>query len=161
MLKTGRLQLTFTASGAWPNHFQFGLGYYSLRLGRVWTEKVCPALYKLCREGFWEISVYLIDLLKLRADVLLLSQTLANAPVGRGEDDFVWERNTATETHRGTIMISTIIWRLCDVPEDSVMKPHPCRMTSAIAATCSSYSTTSLSELFAFLLERKDRSDIY
>lgn len=40
-------------------------------------------------------------------------------------------------------------------------RTHPCRMTSAIAATCSSYSTTSLSELFAFLLEQKDRSNIY
>lgn len=40
------------------------------------------------------------------------------------------------------------------------MKPHPCSMTSAIAATSSSYSTTSLSELLAFLLQEKEGHNI-
>lgn len=45
--------------------------------------------------------------------------------------------------------------------EDLATRPHPCSMTSAIAATSSSYSTTSLSELFTFLLQQKDRDNIH
>lgn len=54
---------------------------------------------KACSEGLYEILVYLIDVLKLRADVLLFPQTLTDAPIGRGKDDFVWPRNTATQKH--------------------------------------------------------------
>ena len=40
-------------------------------------------------------TVYLINLLELRANVLLLPQAVSNGPVGRRKDDFVWPRNTA------------------------------------------------------------------
>lgn len=35
-------------------------------------------------------KLYPEDVLELRADVLLLPQTLTEAPVRRGEEDFVW-----------------------------------------------------------------------
>lgn len=47
----------------------------------------------------YEMTPYLIDLLKLRADVLLLPQSLTRAPVRRREDEFVWPRNAGTEMH--------------------------------------------------------------
>lgn len=114
---------------------------------------------KACSEGLYEILVYLIDVLKLRADVLLFPQTLTDAPIGRGKDDFVWARNTATQKQLSChyVKYGYIIVSLSRKP----MKPHPCSMTSAIAATSSSYSTISLSELFAFLLQQKDRDDIH
>lgn len=40
--------------------------------------------------------LYLIDLLEFRADVLLLPQTLTEAPVRRGEEEFVWMGNAET-----------------------------------------------------------------
>lgn len=53
-----------------------------------------------CRVFLYGIRVYLIDVLNLGANVLLFSQTLTDAPVRIGKDDFVWVRNTATEKHR-------------------------------------------------------------
>lgn len=44
-----------------------------------------------------ERLAYLIDLLKLGPNVLLFPQTLTDAPIGRGKDDFVWARNTAAQ----------------------------------------------------------------
>lgn len=46
----------------------------------------------------WVEVVYLIDMLELRANILLFPQSLMGSPVGRREDDFVWPGNTAAET---------------------------------------------------------------
>lgn len=48
--------------------------------------------------------------------------------------------------------VTTAKLTLCN---DLEMRPHPCSMTRDIAATSSLYSATSLSELFAFLLQQK------
>lgn len=43
---------------------------------------------------------YLVDLLELRPDVLLLPQTLTEAPVRRGKEEFVWMGNAERGRHR-------------------------------------------------------------
>lgn len=62
-------------------------------------------------------------------------------------------RETLQEAHR---VKNIIIVTFHNNVMMTAMKPHPCRMTLASAATFSSYITTSLSELFAFLLRQKD-----
>lgn len=52
------------------------------------------------RQQLQQSKVYLVDLLELRPDVLLLPQTLTEAPVRRGKEKFVWMWNAERGRHR-------------------------------------------------------------
>lgn len=57
--------------------------------------------------------------------------------------------------HALVVTLFSTLKTLCHSHAMLLTKPHPCSMTSAMAATSNSWNTTSLSELFAFLLRHK------
>lgn len=60
-------------------------------------------------------KLYLVDLLELRADVLLLPQILTEAPVRRGKEEFVWMWNTETESARYNRKYAYIMFWKCSL----------------------------------------------
>lgn len=54
-------------------------------------------------------------MLELRADVLLLPQTLTEAPVRRGEEDFVWMWNTETGRPRYNRKYASLTFWKCSL----------------------------------------------
>lgn len=66
--------------------------------------------------------------------------------------DFESPENTVVET------VFHSFKALCHSNAMLLTQPHPCSMTSAMAATSNSWNTISLSELLAFLLRHKEKA---
>lgn len=73
----------------------------------------------------YENPNYLVDLLELRADVLLLPQTLTEAPVRRGKEELVWMWNTETGRPRYNRNYASMMFWKCSLTPVVWHEPWP------------------------------------